>query len=152
MLYTPAMAGVATRIELTDNERTTLESLVRKPTTDQRTARRARIVLEAAAGRTTKEIAALLYVRPGTVILWRTRFARDRMGGLVDAPRPGKPATYDEKTEQRILAHLDQPPPEGYTTWNGRLLAQALGDVSPSHVWRVLRKHGFSCSAAEAGV
>jgi len=45
-------------------------------------------------------------------------------------------------SERRILAQLDQPPPAGRARWNGRLLAQALGDVSASQVWAVLRKHG----------
>lgn len=143
MLYTPGMAGVATTIVLTDEERSTLESWVRKTTTEQRMARRARIVLEAAAGKTTKEIAASLHVRPATVSTWRIRFAQHRLAGLADAPRPGKPAKYDESTERRILAQLDQPPPEGYTTWTGSLVAKALGCVSARHVWRVLRKHGI---------
>jgi transposase len=136
------MAGVATPIHLTLEERETLEAWVHKSTTEQRLAQRARMMLEAAAGRMTKEIAALLHVRPATVSHWRTRFHRQRVAGLADAPRPGKPPTYDETTERRILAKLDEPPPAGYTTWNGTLLAGALGDVSASHVWRVLRKHG----------
>ena len=93
MLYTGSMAGVATSIQLTPQERETLETWVRKPTTEQRLAQRARIVLEAAAGKTTKEIASLLYTRSATVSQWRTRFARDRVVGLVDAPRPGRPPT-----------------------------------------------------------
>jgi hypothetical protein len=39
------------------------------------------------------------------------------------------------------LGLLDQPAPEGYAQWNGPLLAEALGDVSTDHVWRILRKH-----------
>ena len=60
------------------------------------------------------------------------------LGGLHDAPRPGPRRRYDEATEQRVLKQLDQPPPPGYARWNGRLLAQALGDVSPRQVWRIL--------------
>ncbi len=140
--YTVGMA-VATRIDLTEDERTTLGTWLRNTTTEQRMMQRARIVLEAAAGKTTQEIAAMLHVRPATVSKWRTRFARGRVSELADAPRPGKPATYDEMTERRILAQLDQPPPEGYTTWTGGLVAKALGDVSAIQVWRVLRKHGI---------
>lgn len=135
--------AVATPIELTDSEREVLEGWVRKTTTEQRMTQRARIVLEAAAGRATKEIAALLHVRPATVSKWRTRFARLRLAGLADAPRPGKPAKYDATTERRILALLDQPPPEGHTTWTGTLVAKALGDVTALHVWRVLQRHGI---------
>ena len=99
--------GVATTIELTNDERDNLESWARRTTTEQRMAQRARIVLEAAAGKTTKEVAVLLQVRAATVSRWRTRFAKHRMGGLADAPRPGKPPKYDETTDRRILAQLD---------------------------------------------
>ncbi len=143
MLYTSAMSGVAAPIELIKDERATLEAWVRKTTTEQRLAQRARIVLEAATGKATKEIAASVQMRPATVSKWRTRFAMHRLAGLQDAPRPGKPASYDETTERRILAQLDEPPPEGYATWTGGLLANALGDVSAIHVWRTLRKHGI---------
>ena len=118
-----------------------METWVRRTTTEQRTAQRARIVLEAEAGKTTKEIAALLQVRPATVSKWRTRFAQQRLMGLADAPRPGKPAVYDETTERRILQQLDELPPDGYTTWTGGLVAKALGDVSADKVWRVLRRY-----------
>ena len=137
------MTKEATSIQLTDDERGVLESWVRKSTTEQRMAQRARIVLEAAAGKATKEIAALLRVRRATVSTWRTRFARARVAGLADTPRPGKPAIYGEATERRILVQLNAPPPDGYTTWTGGLVAEALGDVSADQVWRVLRKHGI---------
>ncbi len=135
--------GVATPVQLTDDERDTLETWVRRTTTEQRMVLRARIVLEAAAGKATKEVAALLQVRPATVSRWRTRFAEHRVAGLADAPRPGKPAKYDQATERRILAQLDQPPPDGYTTGTGGLVAKALGDIPALHVWRVLQKHGI---------
>jgi transposase len=104
---------------------------------------RARIVLEAAAGKATKEIADSLETRPAAVSKWRRRFALRRTAGLADAPRPGKPAEYDETTELRILAQLDQPPLDGYTTWTGGLVAKALGDVPALQVWRTLRKRGI---------
>ena len=137
------MAGVATPIELTGDERGTLEAWVRGTTTEQRMVQRARIVLAAAEGQATKEIARALHTRQATVSKWRTRFARLRVAGLADAPRPGRPHSYDSATERRILAQLDEPPPEGYATWTGRLVAEALGDVSAIHVWRVLRRHGI---------
>ena len=118
--------GVATPIELADDERETLSTWVRRATTEQRMVQRARIVLEAVAGKTKKEVATLLQVRPATVSRWRTRFARHRIAGLGDAPRSGKPPKYDEITERRILAQLDQPPPEGCTVWTGGLVAKAL--------------------------
>jgi transposase len=104
---------------------------------------RARIILEAAEGKTSTGIAKELRKRPATVSKWRTRFARGRLAGIEDAPRPGKTAKYDKGTEKRILAQLDAPLPSGYATWTGKLVAKALGDVSQHQVWRVLRKHGI---------
>ena len=123
--------GVATFIGLSEDERNTLETWVRRSTTERRLAQRACMVLEAAAGKTTKEVAASLQVRAATVSKWRTRFARDRLAGLTDASRSGKPATYDAITEQRILAQLDQPPPNGSTTWTSRPAARSSGSAVP---------------------
>jgi hypothetical protein len=63
------------------------------------------------------------------------------VAGLKDEERSGKPNTYDEAAEKRVLSKLDDSPPEGYSQWNGKLLAEALGDISAHQVWRVLRKH-----------
>jgi hypothetical protein len=43
----------------------------------------------------------------------RLRFAQDRLAGLADAPRSGKPRTYRAAADQGILALLDRPPPAG---------------------------------------
>jgi transposase len=138
------MSRQATVIDLDSQERTVLESWVRAATSEQRLALRARIVLAAATGESTTAIAKELAVRNATVSNWRTRFAQKRLAGLRDAPRPGKPARYTQETERRVLATLDQPPPAGYATWNGNLLAKALGDVSADQIWRVLRRHRIS--------
>jgi integrase len=44
---------------------------------------------------------------------------------------------------KRVLALLDEPPPEGHSQWNGSLLAEALTDVSTDQVWRILRRHSI---------
>ncbi|MCW5980441.1 MAG: hypothetical protein KIT09_20325 [Bryobacteraceae bacterium] len=49
---------------------------------------------------------------------------------MGDAAPPGKPAKYDQTTEQRVLALLDERPPKGYSQWNGSRLAEHLGDAS----------------------
>jgi transposase len=137
------MGRHATVIELTGEERTTLEGWVHSPRTEQRMAFRAQIVLLAADGMSTGKIAEALDTWPPTVSKWRTRFGKERIGGLQDARRPGAKRVYDEETERRILAVLDGLPPTGYATWNGRLIAGRLGDVSKTEVWRVLRRHGI---------
>jgi transposase len=138
------MRKPATPIVLSEAEQETLRSWLRAGTSEQRMVERARIVLAAADGIGTNEIARQLLTRPARVSKWRTRFARDRLTGLVDAPRPGAQARYDESTERRILATLDRTPPGGHATWTGSLVAATLGDVSSDQVWRTLRRHGIS--------
>ena len=121
----------AAEIRLCPAERAVLEGWARAPRTEQRRALRARLVLFAAAGMATGVIAERLGIRSSTVSKWRGRFARLGLDGLEDAARHGRPARYDAAAEARILAQLDEPPPAGYARWNGRLLAAALGDVSP---------------------
>jgi transposase len=135
------MVSQATAVRLTAEERAVLESSVNRPTSEQRTALRAKIVLRAADGEGTNRIARELDVRPATVSKWRTRFARYGLQGLQDAPRSGRRRKYDEGTERRILAVLDEPVPGGETTWTARLISRELGDVTVHQVWRVLRKH-----------
>src|SRR6202171_6354997 len=130
----------AIEVRLKPKERAVLESRLRAATTEQRQLLRIRIVLEAAGGLGTREIARELDTTPTTVSLWRGRFARQRLDGLEDLPRSGAPPIYGAATDQRIRAVLDQPPPKGFARWSGPLIAEALGDVDVQYVWRSLRK------------
>ena len=129
---------------LSSDEQQHLHRVVRSSKSARRDIFRAQIVLDAAAGGSNEVIAHTRHTRAATVSKWRNRFLRDRLAGLLDAPRSGKPADYDAVSERRILQQLDASPPAGYARWNGSLLSRALGDVSPHHVWRVLRRHGLS--------
>jgi hypothetical protein len=73
--------------------------------------------------------------------IWRKRFAQLRVPGLEDEPRSGRRVINNESVERRILDQLAKAPPPGFARWNGRLVAEALGDVSDDAVWRVMRKH-----------
>jgi transposase len=130
----------AIEVRLKPKERAELEARLRAATTEQRQLLRIRIVLEAAEGLSTREIARELETTPTTVSLWRGRFARERLTGLDDLPRSGTPRIYGEATDKRIRAVLDQPPPKGFARWNGPLIADALGDVDVQYVWRCLRR------------
>jgi len=134
----------ALEIVLTDEEKARLESWSRSGKTEKRLAERSRIILLAGEGLKNIEIAGRLNTREARVSKWRRRFAAERMGGLDDAYRSGKPLIYGAETEKRVLAQIDRPAPKGYVRWNGRLLAEALGDVSEHEVWRILRKHDIS--------
>lgn len=137
------MSFRATPIRLSSEEEAVLESWVRSIKTEQRMVLRARIILAAGTGQSTTSIARETGVTAATVSKWRVRFAAQGMLGLQDAPRSGARPRYPKETQRRILQKLDEPPPAGYATWTGRLLAEALGDVSPHQVWRLLRRHGI---------
>ncbi len=81
-------------IELTDEERSELEAIAGRLTAPFRTVQRARIVLYAAQGLTNVEIAARLDTAPEVVAKWRRRFRLDRLEGLQDKPRAGRPRRF----------------------------------------------------------
>ncbi len=120
-------------------DRAVLEARQRAATTEQRQLLRIRIVLEAAEGHGTREIARELETTPTTVSLWRIRYAREGLDGLEDRLRSGAPSIYGEATDQRIRKVLDEPPPKGFAL-ERPLIARALGYVDVQYVWRSLRK------------
>ncbi|MBI2150979.1 MAG: IS630 family transposase [Acidobacteria bacterium] len=137
------MSRKAAEVILTSEERRVLTSWVRGSSTEQRLALRGRIILAAQRGESSEGIARRERVRRATVSKWRGRFARQRLAGLQDAPRPGARPRYGPGTEQRVLRQLDEAPPKGYARWNGRRLAKTLSDVSPRQVWRILKRRGL---------
>ena len=132
-----------TVIALTVEERQNLKEMVKCRTAPYRDVQRARLILLAAEGMSNTAIAQEVGLSRARVVLWRQRFVGSRLAGLKDVPRPGAAPKYGRDTERRILMQLDASPPSGYASWTGRLVAQALGDVSPHQVWRVLRRHGI---------
>lgn len=81
-------------VALNEEQRDELERRVRLPSTPQRDALRARIVLLAADGAENVEIADLLDVDADTVSKWRKRFFEEGTDGLSDRPRPGRPKIF----------------------------------------------------------
>ena len=117
-------------IRLSEEEVKILQDWSRRGKSEHRLVERARIILLAGEGRTNEQIAKALKTRTARVSKWRQRFGMKRLAGLGDAERSGKPAKYDDHTEKRVLGLLDEAPPKGYSQWNGRLLAEALPDIS----------------------
>jgi transposase len=130
-------------VVLSQGERAELERWACSPTTEQRLALRARIILAAARGEGSASIARREGVRSNTVSTWRVRFAEGGISALQDEARSGRPRHYDSEAEQRILAKLEEPPPAGYSIWNGTLLARELVDIPADQVWRILRRNGI---------
>jgi transposase len=122
--------------------RQALERLASSRSEQARLVERARIILGCLEGKAVKTVAAELGICSHTVIHWRKRFERDGVAGLRDRPRSGRPPEHGEQLRDRVLALLEEPPPEGQATWDGPAAAKALG-VAKDAVWRVLRKEGI---------
>jgi transposase len=134
-----------TRLEplaLTGDERRTLENWVRRRSTAQGLALRARIVLACARGGSNTAVAARLGVSRTTVKKWRARFLRKRLDGLSDEPRPGVPRTITDAQVEEVVVHTLEEVSEGSTHWSKRELAARVG-ISPTSVHRIWRAFGL---------
>jgi hypothetical protein len=82
------------RIELTDEERAVLEHIAHSYTLPYWRVVRAQLVLMAAEGMRNDQIAAQLRCRREVVSQWRKRFFEQRLAGLEDRPRRGRPPVF----------------------------------------------------------
>ena len=142
------LGKAAVAIELTSAERRELQSLARPRKTGQAMARRARIVLGAAAGLGNEAICAGVGADANTVSKWRRRFAAHRLDGLLDEPRPGTPRKIgDDEIAGTIRLTLEAAPP-GATHWSLRSMAKAVG-YAPSTIHRIWRALGLQPHRSE---
>ncbi len=135
-------------IVLTTEESNRLAEWTRRHKTSQALAMRARIVLSSQGDRSNGEIAQQLRVTPQTVGKWRTRFARQRLDGLLDEPRPGAPRTIDDAVVERVITKTLHDKPRESTHWSSRTMAKASG-LSQTAVVRIWHAFGLQPHRAE---
>ena len=128
------------RCLLRDPSRLQVSKLARSTRTSVRLVERARIVLLAADGVQTQDIAAQLGISRGKVARWRGRYAEQRWGGIEqDLPR-GAPLVKVDVA--RLVELTTQTQPEAATHWSTRTMAAALG-VSAASISRHSRAHAW---------
>ena len=133
---------------LSGDERAELQRWVRRATSAQALALRARIVLACADGASNTEVARREQVAAATVGKWRARFVTDRLDGLLDEPRPGRPPSIRvEQVEDVVVATLEQTPPNA-THWSRASMAARSG-LSKSTIGRIWRAFELKPHRAE---
>jgi transposase len=145
-------------VDLTAEERTTLEQLLQKGKSSARKLTRARILLQADEGQTDEEIATALAVGVATVERTRQRFVEANLEALNELPRPGGQCKLSGKQEAHLIAVACTPAPSGHTRWTLQLLAEqvvALGfaeSIARETVRQVLKKTRSSRGFTSSGV
>ena len=145
----------ATQINLSESEHQELAQLLRRTSTPQQIALRAKIILRAATGSSNGKIAEELGISIEMSRLWRGRWmelsAREVAvdSRLKDAPRPGSPGRFSMEQITQLYA-IACCPPEQYdrplSHWTARELALELVEqsivesISERHVGRLLKE------------
>ena len=125
-------------VEIGEQDRIQLEAWARRPKTAQALSLRARIVLRAAEGPDSTQIARELGVHPDTTRKWRQRFVAHGLEGLLDEPRPGQPRKLSDAHVEEVIRRTLENKPAGSTHWSTRTMAQATGlnQTAVSRIWR----------------
>ncbi len=92
-------------IRLSRREREILEGRARKYTLPYFEVLRAKIILLAATGHTNDAIATALSIGRDVASLWRKRFFHERLPGLEERPRPGRPRVFPPRAGRADQGH-----------------------------------------------
>ena len=123
-------------IKLTEDERSELERLARGRKVWRALSERAHIVLLAAEGQTNVQIGNVLGVTDQTARKWRNRFAEQRLDGLDDEPRSGRPRRIKDDNVAEVIRKTLKETPRDATHWSTRSMARSTG-YAPSTIHRM---------------
>jgi putative transposase len=133
------MAGKRVCFDLTEEERATLSMWVMSHKTEQRLSRRAQVILLSAQGMTLRAIVQESRLSEKNCLKWRKRFLKDRVDGLKDAPRKGRPPVIIPWQRAQVIRLACERPTNGSNAWSVRELARMTGLGSTS-VHRILNE------------
>lgn len=128
-------------VEVSASEREQLLAMSRSRSLPHSLVRRAKIILMAADGHSSAEIAARCAVTPPAVTHWKKRFVAQGLAGLHDQAKSGRPRTHDDETVAELLSKVLHEKPPGSTHWSVRAAAQETG-ISKSSVARYFALFG----------
>ena len=133
---------------LSAEERAYLERQVRRHRVARSLSERCRIILRCADGFTSKAVGADLGVHEHTVGKWRRRFLKDRIEGLYDEARLGRPRTIDDDRVAAVIEHTLATTPHDATHWSIRSMAKQTG-LSHTTIRRIWTAFGLQPHRSE---
>lgn len=116
-------------LKLSGKERADLQAILRRQCAEARLYRRARIVLGAAQGESVSAMARAMGTCRGRVGDWLRRFREDRLVGLEDLPRSGRPPEVTPLERHQVIAAACRAPADfGFrrVLWDHATLARAV--------------------------
>jgi transposase len=132
-------------IVLSVEERAELEKRVSSPTTPQRDAKRAQVVLLAAKRMPSRLVAIEVGMHESHVANWRQRFLAERIDGLRERPHTGRPRRlgHDERLAMAAAATAEKSPDDPVAMWTLDELVEVLAAnheivVSRSQLGKIL--------------
>lgn len=133
-------------VQLTQQDRESLEALIRKGQQSAKVYRRALGLLELDRGETYTAVSKTVHVAVQTLSYWADQYVKTGLKMLHDAPRSGRPIEVDGNLRAKITALACSEPPEGFARWSLRLLANKVVEldycdyISHTEVADVLKK------------
>ena len=116
-----------TPLVLSDEERAYLEQQVRRHRTARSLSDRCRVILLCSEGLSNKSVADELGFHEHTVGKWRRRFLSERLDGLSDEPRSGRPRTISDEDVAAVIERTLRSKPKDATHWSIRSMAAQTG-------------------------
>lgn len=133
---------------LSPDERDYLERQVRRSRVARSLSDRCRVILRCAGGDPSKSVAIELGLHEHTVGKWRRRFLKDRIEGLLDEARPGRPRSIDDAQVAAVIERTLRSKPKDATHWSIRSMATATG-FSHTTIRRIWRAFGLQPHRAQ---
>jgi putative transposase len=141
------MARTAQPIKLSNDERSSLTTILRRGSTPARVQTRARVLDLLHRGRHPEEIASTLSLSLQTTFNIKRRYLSQGLDvALYDRPRSGKPPKIDGAARAKITVLACSKAPRGHARWTLRLLADKAVEfgfcesISHETVKEVLKK------------
>src|SRR5215216_10897 len=142
------MARPSTKANLTTEEMIELQTILRSTKVEHRLKERASIIWDWHEGRSYDESQSLRKVTRRVIAKWRSRFLKNRLEGLTDAYRSGKPVVITEAQKNRVVHLACNKPAKGYSNWSQQRIGDEVG-ISASKVNKILKEHDLKPQKVE---